>query len=135
MGINSAIKAYSQIDIQGSIIDATPHRVIQILLENALDRLRKAKVFMSEKNIHDKGLYISMGITIIDGLRMSLDKDQGGDIADNLDGLYEYMNKTLLEANLNNDPSKLDEVIGLLVTIKEGWDQIPDEYHDKVEHE
>jgi flagellar protein FliS len=68
-------------------------------------------------------------MNIIQGLRSSLDKDKGGDIAENLDSLYEYMGRRLLEANVNNDIAILDEVYGLLAEIKQGWDGIPPEFH------
>lgn len=135
MSAQSQLKTYSQIDAQGSIENASPHRIVQILMENALDRLGKAKAFMQSNNIHDKGLYISMAITIIDGLKASLDLNQGGQIADNLNKLYEYMMDTLVQANLNNNIDQIDEIINLIREIKEGWDQIPEDYHNKVDHE
>jgi flagellar protein FliS len=134
MSNSSALKVYNQIETTGSIIDASPHRIVQILLENLIDRLGKAKIYMSENNIHDKGVYISMAITIIEGLKTSLDKEKGGDIAKNLDDLYVYMTATLLEANLNNSIEKIDEVISLLKEIKKGWDAIPEKFHNKIEN-
>jgi len=57
-------------------------------------------------------------------LRASLDKDKGGDIATNLDALYEYIGRQLLSANLDNNEAILDEVSGLLVDVKMAWDAI-----------
>jgi len=74
-----------------------------------------------------KGENISVAISILDGLRISLDKSAGGEIAQNLDDLYDYMGRVLLKANLKNDPSLLDEVAGLLNEIKSAWDAIPNE--------
>jgi flagellar protein FliS len=68
-------------------------------------------------------------MNIIQGLRTSLDAEKGGDIAANLDSLYEYMGRRLLEANMNNDTAILDEVNTLLSEIKLGWDGIPAEFH------
>ena len=126
MSQRSAIQTYNQIDTQGKILNASPHRMVQILFENAIDRVSKAKAAMLANNVHDKGQYISMAITIIDGLQSSLDHKLGGDVAANLDKLYDYMTRSLLEANLENQVEKLDEVVKLLREIKSGWDQISD---------
>lgn len=108
--------------------EATPHRLIQMLMDGVLDKVSAAKGFMQQEGadaIAAKGEQISWAISIVDGLKVSLDKSAGGDIAANLESLYVYMSKCLLEANLHNDEKKLDEVIDLMKTIKEGWDQIP----------
>ena len=68
-----------------------------------------------------KGSNVSWAISIIDGLRASLNLDKGGALAGNLDGLYEYMTRTLVEANLRNDADKLTEVESLLNQIRGGW--------------
>lgn len=80
---------------------------------------------MERKEIAKKGSHISWAISIIDGLRASLDKTNGGDIADNLDDLYDYMTRRLIRANLENNPDLLDEVISLLRSIKGAWENVP----------
>ena len=57
-------------------------------------------------------------------MKASLDKDKGGEIAQNLEDLYIYMERRLIEANRANDASLLDEVSDLLRQIKEAWDAI-----------
>lgn len=119
-----ALKAYSNINIQTGIEGASPHRLIQMLLEGALARITKAKGHMKKNAWAKKGEDISSAISIIGGLRDSLDHKVGGDLAKNLDSLYEYMTYRLMEANVKNDISMLDEVNGLLMEIKTAWDQI-----------
>ncbi len=97
-----------------------------MLLESALDKVALAKGFMERKQTAECGSHISWAMSSIDGLRMSLDKDLGGDIVNNLDALYEYMNAQLVQANLQQDISLLDEVVGLLKEIQIGWDAIPE---------
>jgi flagellar protein FliS len=80
---------------------------------------------MQRGNIAEKGANISWAISIIEGMRASLDLDAGGDIARNLNDLYDYMGRRLLEANMRNDAKALDEVMSLLREIKTGWDAIP----------
>lgn len=118
---------YSQVGAQTGVDIANPHRLIQMLLEGALEKIALAKRFMIDGNIAEKGAHISWAISIISGLRGSLDADKGGEIAQNLDGLYEFMEKHLFEANLKNKTENLDEVTRLLMEIKSGWDAIGDQ--------
>ncbi len=119
------VNQYRQVGAQSEIMDADPHRLIQMLMEGALDKIAAAKGFMMRGVVADKGLQISFAISIIDGLRMSLDKELGGDIAANLDALYDYMGRRLLAANVENNPAYLDEVASLIKEVKSAWDAIP----------
>lgn len=116
---------YKSVESPASAEYATPHRLIQMLLEGAIEKINLAKGYMQRKEIALKGSHISWAISIIEGLRMSLDQEAGGDIATNLDALYDYMGRRLVEANLRNDTAMLDEVAGLLKEIKMAWDAIP----------
>ena len=121
----SALKEYGKVSVQSGASYASPHRLITMLLEGALEKISAAKGFMQRKEIANKGNYISWAISIIEGLRLSLDAEKGGEIAANLDQLYDYMERRLVEANAANSEAYLDEVANLLVTIKSGWDKIP----------
>ena len=120
-----AAQAYGNVAIQGNTEDASPHRIIQLLMESGLQRIALAKGHIQQNCIAEKGEQIGLAISIVDGIRASLDMEQGGEMAANLEALYEYMKVTLLEANLHNDQAKLDEVAGLLAQIKSSWDTIP----------
>lgn len=122
-----ALKEYSQVGVHSGVVSATPHRLIQMLMEGALEKIAAAKGAIARRDIPTKGAQISWAISIIDGLRMSLDIEAGGEIAGNLDRLYEYMPRRLLEANLKSEPAYLDEVAKLLKEIKSAWDAIPAE--------
>lgn len=120
----SALRQYQQVHTQAQIAEASPHRLIQMLFEGALDRLAQAQGAMLRGQIAEKGLLIGKAVKIVGGLRAALDKEQGGQLAENLDGLYEYMLQHLTQANLNNDAEALQHVASLLREIKEGWDGI-----------
>lgn len=124
---NLAAQAYSNMGKQGAAEDATPHTLITLLFDGALERILAAKGAMGGKDIAAKGALISRAITIVDGLRASLDLEKGGEVAQNLKDLYDYMETRLFEANLNNSPEILDEVAGLIRTVKEGWIGIADQ--------
>ena len=123
---------YSQVGVASGVEQASPHRLIQMLMDGAIEKVAKAKGFMERKDIAKKGSHISWAISIIDGLRASLDKSNGGDIADNLDDLYDYMIRRLMRANLENNADLLDEVISLLRSIKNAWDGIPATLNQEV---
>ena len=124
---------YQQVAQTSEVESASPHKIIQLLMQGAIDRIHLAKGHMINNNIEMKGICISVSISIVDGLKASLDEEVGGEIAKNLSQLYDYMMARLVEANLNNQPDILDEVINLIKTIKEGWDAIPVELQDKGE--
>ena len=122
-----ALDGYKQ-GIRSEVETASPHRLIQMLMQGALEKIAIAKGFMQQQGVQAiaaKGEQITWAISIIDGLKVSLDKSTGGDIADNLESLYVYMIKRLMEANLHNKIEYLDEVAGLLKEIKSSWDAIP----------
>jgi flagellar protein FliS len=124
---HQAMKQYHSLGMKTSVEDATPHRLIQMLMDGALDKIAAARGFMERGEIPQKGAHISWAISIIDGLRVSLDKSVGGEIAQNLDDLYNYMMTRLTEANLKNDTNYLNEVSSLLRQIKGAWDAMPEE--------
>lgn len=129
----SALKEYAKINVQTGIENASPHRLIQMLIDGALAKLAQAKGHMRANSIADKGEDISMAISIIGGLRDSLDHEKGGSIANNLEDLYEYMTYRLMEANLKNDILLIDEVHGLLMEIKTAWDGIAPELQSDLQ--
>lgn len=135
MDPRNAAKHYQTISAQTSTVGADPHRLVQILMENALEKLSLAKGHIARNNIHDKGINISLASAVIEALQTSLDKENGNEIAENLFELYAYMNRTLIEANLNNDINKIDEVIKVLSIIKEGWDKAPEHLKRHKEQE
>lgn len=124
LGNINALKEYAKVNVQSGIENASPHRLIQMLIDGALAKLSQAKGHIKNNNIEKKGNELSMAISIIGGLRDSLDHDKGGSIANNLEDLYEYMTFRIMEANLKNDLQIIDEVHGLLMEIKSAWDQL-----------
>jgi flagellar protein FliS len=121
-----AMKQYQQVSVHSGVLGASPHRLVQMLMEGALEKIALAKGHMINNNIASKGENISKAIAIVGGLHSSLNTDAGGEIAENLGSLYDYMTNRLVIANLHNDEAILDEVAGLMVEIKMGWDGIPE---------
>jgi flagellar protein FliS len=105
---------------------ASPHRLVQMLMAGAVEKLELAKQYMKSGQIAAKCDHIAWAMNIITGLQMGLDTERGGEIAANLDNLYDYMERRLVEANASNDAAILDEVLGLLGEIKGAWDAMPE---------
>jgi flagellar protein FliS len=124
----SGANAYARVGVETGVAAANPHKLIVMLFDGAQIALSNALLNMRAGNIAAKGQAISKAIMIIDnGLRASLDKTSGGEIAANLDALYEYMGNRLLVANLENQPEILEEVRNLLIDIRGAWVSIDPE--------
>lgn len=120
--------AYSQVGLETSVQTADPYKLVLLLFEGARDAILLARSAMENKQIEARGSAISKAIDIItNGLKASLDLEQGGELAEQLASLYEYMTVRLLHANMKNDKSILDEVLELLEEIHSAWRQIPAE--------
>lgn len=124
---DAAVKQYQSIATQSRVADASPHRLIQLMMERALAKIDLAKTQMQEGRIAEKGNNISDAISIINGLQASLNHSADQRLSENFDALYAYMMRRLLEANLHNDRSMLSEVANLLRELKEAWDAIADQ--------
>ncbi len=118
-------QAYASVGTHSQVDAASPHRLIQLLMDGALDRLALARGQIQRGEISLKASSISRTMSIIDGLRLSLDHRVDSSLSENLENLYDYMNRRLLLANVKNDTDALDEVAGLLRELKEAWDAIP----------
>ena len=124
MNAMTAMRQYQTVNTQAQALEAGPHRLIQMLLEGGLTRLAQARGAMERGQVAQKGELISKAIGIVGGLRQGLDVEKGGELAENLDRLYEYMTTRLMKANLENDPAIVEEVAELLREVKTGWEAI-----------
>ncbi|RDE22397.1 flagellar export chaperone FliS [Motiliproteus coralliicola] len=124
-----AINEYNKVGVKSGVDQATPHRMVQMLLEGALTRIAIAKGHMERNELAQQGEEIGKAITIVGGLQATLDPEKGGDVAGNLDYLYDHIAQGLMQANSESSTDKLDQITNLLIEIKSGWDAIPVEHH------
>ncbi|ATM96300.1 flagellar protein FliS [Yersinia frederiksenii] len=125
----AGVQAYAQVGMESGVMSASPHQLIVMLFDGAQSALVRARILMSQGDIPAKGAALSKAINIIDnGLSAGLDMDKGGELAQNLSALYDYMSRRLLHANLHNDEQAIDEVLALLENIADAWRQIGPNY-------
>jgi flagellar protein FliS len=117
--------AYATLGVETGVAFASPHRLIVMLFDGALVALSNGLNEMKAGNVAAKGRSISRAISIIgEGLRASLNKEAGGEIAQSLDALYQYIENRLLQANLQNQPEYIMEAQRLLMELRGAWLQI-----------
>ena len=120
--VQKGANAYASVGLETGVAAASPHKLIVMLFDGALTSLTIALTEMHAKNIAAKGRAISKAIRIIEeGLRASLDKSQGGEIAGSLDSLYEFISRRLVQANLENKPEHIQEAQRLLGELRGAW--------------
>jgi len=119
------VAAYSSVSTHGGVAAADPHRLVLMLMDGALERLAIAQGCMERNDIGGKAQLINRAIQIIGELRGSLDMTKGAEIAANLDALYDYMCRRLLQASLKNDVGMVQEVSNLLRELRGAWTQVP----------
>lgn len=108
--------------------DITPYQVITMLLDGALERVDKAISRLDEGDIDQAAVLVQKTIGIVSGLRESLNIENGGELASNLDALYEYIVAKLDSMNQEDSPiATLDEVRKLLTEVHQGWTGIEGE--------
>ncbi|OCH24187.1 flagellar export chaperone FliS [Aliivibrio sp. 1S128] len=128
--MRGSLQAYKKVSIDSQLSAASPHKVIQMLMAGAIERLIQGKAAMQQGNIAVKGERLGKALDIVISLRTCLSMDDGGDIASNLDSLYDFMIRQISQANQNNEPQSIDDVVEILREIKSAWDQIPVEFHN-----
>jgi flagellar secretion chaperone FliS len=114
----------TDVEVQAPEQTLSPYRAVQALLEKALEQIGLANAALDAGDIEARTLAVGTTVTIVGVLQDNLDKELGGEIAENLDALYDYMTRRLAGVVLEDDPASLAEVQRLLESIKSAWDGI-----------
>lgn len=116
---------YRQVGVETSISGASPHQLVKLLFDGFFEALTNGRRAIRKHDIEAKSQAISRALRIVDeGLKASLDLQAGGELAQNLHGLYTYVCLRLTQANLHNDEAILDECQNLMQPIREAWQTI-----------
>lgn len=123
----NGVNVYAQMSVETGVLAASPNKLIIMLYEGAIAACQSAIGHMKNADIENKGAMLSKATMIIEsGLRVSLNKKAGGELAESLDNLYLYMGHRLIIANIRNQPELVQEVIQLLSDLKGAWETIGD---------
>lgn len=122
----TGINAYRKGNLKQDIATADPHKLTLMLMQGALDRIAYAKGAMERREFEEKSQLISRVSAILMNLRDTLDLEVGGEMAENMYALYDFMIEKLNEAHVKNNLQMLDEVTNLLTPIRDAWVQIPE---------
>ncbi|HEX5678511.1 MAG TPA: flagellar export chaperone FliS [Alcanivorax sp.] len=126
--------AYARVGVESGVMSASPHELINMLFDGAGSAIRAAALHMREGQVAEKGKAISKALDIVNnGLLAALDRDKGGELADRMASLYDYIARLLLTANLRNDSASLEEAGRLLADLGEAWRQIQPSAHQGAE--
>jgi flagellar protein FliS len=126
MRINhKAIESYGQVKNVTGVAQSNNVELIQMLFDGLVESLSAAKGHIQHNSIADKGKAISRATRIVLGLQGALDFEKGGELAINLNDLYNYVTRRLLHVNLRNDLVALEEIYGIMTEIREAWKQVP----------
>ena len=126
MRINhKAIESYGQVKNVTGVAQSNNVELIQMLFDGLVESLSAAKGHIQHNSIPETGKAISRATRIVLGLQGALDFEKGGELAANLNDLYNYVTRRLLHINLRNDLVALDEIYGIITEIREAWKQVP----------
>lgn len=121
MNARTLANQYRQTGADSAALDASPHRLIALLLSGARERARLAAACLERGDLPRKSQAISDASAIVGGLNGALNLEGGGDVAGGLQALYDYVQRRLLAANAENDSAPLREVDDLLGEIESAW--------------
>lgn len=126
------LKAYKRTNLEAELSVADPHRVIQMMYEGLIERLSQAKGAILRNDFEYKANRLNKAIGIINGLQTALDIKNNPELGQRMYALYDYMKSQLDKASVSLDVGLIDEVINLILPIKQAWDQIPQDVKDKT---
>lgn len=121
----NALKKYQEVDLRVSVETASPHKLIAMLFDGLLGELAKAKGAIERHSIEERTQHLNRSSDITLGLRDCLDLEKGGEVAANLDELYDYILRGIMLANRNNDNDKVQELMDLILEVRKGWTSMP----------
>lgn len=126
MSVNlTAMNQYKTVDLRSAVASASPHQLIVMLYDGALTALANAKGCIARKDIENRAKQLNKANAIILGLRDFLDMDKGGEVAENLDALYDYIVRGIIDANRTQSEERVQELINLVLELKTGWCAMP----------
>jgi flagellar protein FliS len=120
-------KAYGDIALETEVFNATPERLITLLYQGARNATCQARRYLAQGKVAERGQAISKAIKIInEGLKISIDKETGGELVAKLFAVYDHLVFTLLQANLKADDQLLEHADSLIASLAKAWQTVVD---------
>ena len=129
MNAIAALAQYGQIKNDAQTTYASPHQLMLMLFDGAIEAMSLTIGAIQNKNFELRSKQNTRSITIINGMRECLDMETGGELADNLYSLYQYMTKELFRASFKNDADTIQNIQTMLKDIRGSWEKIPLDMH------
>lgn len=126
----NALKQYKSVDLQATVQTASPHKLISMLLSGALEAFAKGKGAAERTDFEARAKHLNKAMEIVIALKSFLNMEEGGEVSANLDQMYDYIILHTLTASRDNDPEQIQELINMLLEVKQGWDEMPLEYRN-----
>lgn len=117
---------YANTQVETSVSEATPHKLVEVLYDGVLKNLVLAKTFMQQKAYDKKAEHVNKVLAILANLRDGVDVEKGGDIAENFWAIYDYCYRTVLKASSHNNIEQMDEIFNMLKDISSAWKEMPE---------
>ena len=124
MNAQVALKQYSNVKVGAAVAGASAHELIGMLFNGLLERIAQMKGAITQNNIELKNTKVNQAVSILSGLRESLNLDQGCELSANLDALYDYVQRRLWQAHSKNDLAMLDECTQLIHNVSSAWQEM-----------
>lgn len=126
MSVNlNALKEYKSVDLRATVETASPHKLIAMLFDGALTALAQAKGAIERNQVEERTESLNKASDIIVGLKGSLDLEKGGEVAVNLDELYNYMIRQIVAANRDQSTERVQDIMDLILEVRAGWTSMP----------
>lgn len=119
--MNEGYDSYRSVDLEARAAAASPYELVLVLFDGLIDELARARGHIEARRFQQKGRSLEKCMNILNGLSSALDMDAGGQVVQDLARLYDYCIYRLSEVSVSLSLEGLDEVVGLLGTLREGW--------------
>ena len=129
MNAIAALAKYGQIKNDAQTTYASPHQLMLMLFDGAIEAMSFTIGAIQNENFELRSKQNTRSITIINGMRECLDMETGGELANNLYSLYQYMTKELFRASFKNDADTVQNIQSMLKDIRGSWEKIPLDMH------
>jgi flagellar protein FliS len=116
-----AYLSYHSVNLGAQVAHASPVKLVLLLTDGLLEELVRARAHIEARRYELKARSLDRCIDMLNGLSSALDLEKGGEVSENLSRLYDYCAERLYRAGVNLDPTLVDEVSGLLTTLRRGW--------------